>query len=118
VATKVDIDGCWSGQLFGFYGVEAFHDPETDKRVRVVLDPVTGPHVLLREIVAGMPRVAIDPATCTTFDAHVERTNNTLNDIYSVLGALKLSCSVPSVGDVVAEVTFNDCSFDNRAKSL
>lgn len=117
-SVKIDVDECWSGQMLQFRGVELFHDPMTNQRVRVVDDPVVGSRVVLVGVVPGRARVVVAPESCATFESRIESSGNTLNGVRSVHGALKLSCNVPGAGVLAVDVTFTDCSFDNRAQAL
>jgi hypothetical protein len=117
-AARIDVDECWSGQMLEFRGVELFHDPDTARRVRIVEDAVAGTRVVLLGIVPGRARVILDAEKCATFDAHVQSSNSTMNDIRSVHGSLELACSIASIGVVTAHIAFSDCNFDNRAQQL
>ncbi|HEX8724308.1 MAG TPA: hypothetical protein VF737_02850 [Gemmatimonadaceae bacterium] len=117
-AVRIDVDECWSGQMLEFRGVELFHDPVTTQRVRLVDDPVAGPRVVLVNVIPGRDRVVLAPDACSTFESRIESGNSTLNDIRSLRGTLKLSCAVPGAGMLGINVTFSDCSFDNRAQAL
>jgi hypothetical protein len=117
-ALRVDVDECWSGQMLSFHGVELFHNPDTARRVRLVEDPVTGPHVVLVGIVPSRARVNVEPSQCTPFEERVDNSNDTLNGVRSVHGTLKMTCAVPEVGRVTANIDFTDCSFDNRVRGM
>jgi hypothetical protein len=117
-AVRIDVDECWSGQMLQFRGVELFHDPVTAQRVRLVDDPVAGPQVVLVGILPGRDRVVVARDACTAFESRIENGHSTLNDVRSLHGVLKLSCAVPGAGMLGINVTFDDCSFDNRAQAL
>jgi len=87
------------------------------RRVRVVEHPVEGKRVVLIGVVPGVERVVVDQKSCTKFTVDIERTNNRLNHIDGLRGTLALDCALPE-GHVTAEVKMQECTFDNRAKSL
>ena len=114
-STHIDVDGCWSGQMLSFHGVDLFQEPDTARRVRAVDDPVTGWHVVLLGVVPGKARIVVEPASCSSFDVRVEPTNNWLNEVQRLRGAVHLACEVAGIGRVSSSIDFADCSFDNRA---
>ena len=115
---QLEIDNCWSGQMLSFYGVDLFHDPDIEKRLRIVDDPVEGMRIVLLGIVPTRDRVVVDDKSCSTFEVRLEPTNNYLNDIRILKGSLKLECTLPDeAGKLSATVELNDCSFDNRARN-
>jgi hypothetical protein len=111
---RVDVDGCWSGARLFFRGVELFHEPDVSRRIRLVDDPVGGFRVVLLHVVPSKPRVVVDPATCSSFDARITGMPAWLNDVQQLQGTLHMTCSVPDAGRVTATIDFTDCSFDNR----
>lgn len=116
---SLDVDGCWSGQMFSFYGVEVFHNPDLQRRLRVVELPVEGKRVVLLGVVPGTERIVIDDKACSTFDVRLEHSDFTLNDVRGLKGTVGLECSLPDgLGRLSVHVDLRDCSFDNRAKSL
>jgi len=114
---KLAVDQCWSGQNLSFQGVEFFQEPNIKQRVRVVEHPVDGQRIVLIGLVPGNDRVILEPKSCVTFSAKIERTRNTLNRIWSLRGSVVLDCDRPE-GHITANVTLEQCAYDNRAKSL
>jgi hypothetical protein len=115
--TRLAIDQCWSGEMLSFYGAEMFQQPDIRKRVRAVEHPVEGQRVVLIGLVPGKDRVVVDAKTCSQFSMSLKRTNHTLNRIGGIRGSLVLDCKLPEAR-VTANVTMEECAFDNRAKGL
>jgi hypothetical protein len=115
---KLDLDACWSGQMLSFYGVELFHDPDVAKRLRVVVDPVDGPRLVLIGIVADRDRVIVDRSACSKLEVRIEPSDSTINDIRALKGSIAIACTLPEIGTLEVDAKLTACSFDNRVTGM
>jgi len=91
---------CVSGDRFYFYGADLV-DESAGATVRVVIDPLDGPHVRLmmrdRDVLLGRK-------DCTQLAANFQPTGWRVNEFRDFAGDVTLQC-----GDVSGKVEWNHC---------
>ncbi len=107
---------CHALQPYGRYGANVHGDGHDDGAVYVTVDPITGADVQIEVpgscanadgtdcIVFQVPREA-----CTTYEAHVEDTMTTVNDVRLVKGHASLECTLADGTQVSGRVDFDGC---------
>jgi hypothetical protein len=108
---------CRSGQRMSFFGAVLVGDGPTDGGILVGEDAVKGKFVKLEVPGSCKPpdyevctEVMVERSYCSVYEAHVENTNTTVNDVRLVDGHLKLDCKFPEGGSVKADIKFENCN--------
>lgn len=108
--------GCASMQPYGRFGANLHGDGPNDGAVYVTMDPVRGPAVEVE--LPGSCRNSngtdctvfpVPRERCTTFEANVEFTGVTVNDVRQVEGHVAVDCSLEDGTTVRGRVTFDGC---------
>lgn len=102
---------------YGRYGANVHGDGHDDGAVYVSVDPITGVADVQIEVPGSCANVAgtdctifrVPEADCTTFDASVENTTITVNDVRLVKGHATLECALPDGTKVTGRVDFDGC---------
>jgi hypothetical protein len=108
--------GCASMQPWGRFGANLHGDGPNDGAVYVTLDHATGSRVDLE--IPGSCRNAngtdcdvftVPRDRCTLYEALVERTGTTVNDVRLVKGRVRLDCELDDGTVVRGDISFNGC---------
>lgn len=108
--------GCASMQPFGRFGANLHGDGPNDGAVYITIDPLQGKSVDVE--VPGSCRNAdgtdctvfrVPRDRCTTFEANVEHSGVTVNDVRLVEGRVSLDCALEDGTSVRGTVDFGGC---------
>jgi hypothetical protein len=107
---------CHAMQPYGRYGANVHGDGHDDGAVYVLVDPITGSEVQI-EVPGSCVNTdgtdctvfRVPEESCSTYEAHVENTQTTVNDVRLVKGHATLECALEDGTRVSGRVDFDGC---------
>jgi len=107
---------CYSGQREQYFGVIGYGPEKDGTAVKLIKDPVGGWTAVVniastcatqpeRSNCRGLPLKQDD---CDLFEANVQRTNTTVNDIVKLNGTLHIDCKIGD-GTLKGKISFSGC---------